>query len=126
MQFYSVSYPCGEIFIPSFYRIPRPLFFHPELLNLSNDAKLLYTLLLDRLSLSVSNSWFDERGQIYVYFTINEVQSSLNCGHSKAIKLMAELEKNGLISRKTQGLGKPDRTYVKLLPDMELSPPKAV
>lgn len=126
MQLSKVFYPCGEIFIPSFYRIPRPLFFHPELLTLSNDAKLLYSLLLDRLSLSVRNEWFDLTGQIYVYFTINEVQSSLNCARQKALRLMNELEKNGLISRKTQGLGKPDMIYVRLLPEMDLCPMKAV
>lgn len=120
MQLSKVFYPCAELFIPSFYRIPRPLFFHPELLTLSNDAKLLYSLLLDRLSLSISNSWFDETGQIYVYFTLNEVQSSLNCRHQKATSLFNELEKNGLINRKTQGLGKPDRIYVHILPEMEV------
>jgi len=126
MQLSKVFYPCGEIFIPSFYRIPRPLFFHPELLTLSNDAKLLYSLLLDRLSLSISNSWFDEIGQIYVYFTLNEVQSSLNCGRAKAVRLLNELEKEGLLSRQNQGLGKPDRIYVRLLSDMELCPQKVV
>ena len=125
MQFYSVSYPCGEIFIPSFYRIPRPLFFHPELMDLSNNAKLLYTLLLDRMSLSVANSWFDDHGKIYIYFTLDEIQSSLNCSRPTAVQLINELDGAGLISRRRQGLGKPDRIYVHLIPDMELFPPKA-
>ena len=126
MQLSKVFYPCGEIFIPSFYRIPRPLFFHPELLTLSNDAKLLYSLLLDRLSLSVKNEWFDLTGQIYVYFTINEVQSSLNCSRPKAVSLLSELERSEMIKRKTHGQGKPDRIYVRILPDMYAEPPKAV
>lgn len=126
MQFNKVFYPCGEIFIPSFYRIPRPLFFHEELIGLTNDAKLLYALLLDRLSLSVSNDWFDHTGQIYVYFTLSEVQSSLNCSYQKAQRLMSELEKNQLIKRKRQGLSKPDRLYVRLLPDMSLYPAKTM
>lgn len=119
MQLSKVFYPCAELFIPSFYRIPRPLFFHPELLTLSNDAKLLYSLLLDRLSLSMSSQWFDELGRIYIYYTVSEVQFMLNCAKQKALQLLAELERAGLIERKRQGLCKPDMLYVNLLPEIE-------
>ena len=124
MQFQKVFYPCGELFIPSFYRIPRPLFFHEELMKLSNNAKLLYALMLDRLNLSISNSWFDESGQIYVYFTVHEICAYLNCSRNTALGLLSELDSRGLISRIKQGLCKPDRIYVRLLSDMESYPPK--
>ena len=126
MQLSKVFYPCGEIFIPSFYRIPRPLFFQQELMELSNNAKLLYALMLDRMNLSVSNSWFDLTGQIYIYFTVHEVGEYLNCSHKTSVALLSELEKAGLIERVHQGLGKPDRIYVRLLTDMAMCPIKAV
>ena len=122
MQFNKVYYPCGELFIPSFYRIPRPLFYLKGLAELSNNAKLLYALLLDRMNLSVSNAWFDESRQIYVYFTVEEICRYLNCSRPTAMQLLAELEEPGLITRVRQGQGKPDRIYVRLLSDMELFP----
>lgn len=124
MQLQKVFYPCGELFIPSFYRIPRPLFFHVDLVKLSNNAKLLYALMLDRLNLSISNAWFDETGQIYVYFTVHEICAYLNCSRNTALQLLNELDSSGLISRIKQGLCKPDRIYVRLLSDMESYPTK--
>ena len=48
------------------------------------DAKLLYGLLLDRMSLSAKNGWYDEQGRVYIYYTLDEIQEDLNCGHDKA------------------------------------------
>lgn len=98
----------------SFYRIPKALFTDKKFKELSTDAKVLYGLLLDRMSLSLKNHWLDADGKVYIVFTTEEVMESLNCGNQKACHLMAELEKSVcLIERHRQGLGKPNLIYVK-------------
>ena len=96
-----------------FYRIPRRLILGAEFRFLSTDAKLLYGLLLDRVSLSQRNGWVDENGRIYVVFTLDNIMISLNCSDKTATKMLVELEKHGLIERKRQGQGKPVLIYVK-------------
>lgn len=98
----------------TFYRVPKGLFTNERFWNISADAKMLYGILLDRMSLSAKNGWIDESGRVYIIFTIDEAKSALNCAEQKAIKLLSELEKKaGLIERKRQGLGKPNLIYVK-------------
>lgn len=100
----------------SFYRIPRVLITGEHFKTLSTDAKLLYSLLLDRMGLSLKNNWLDDEGRVYIYYTIEEIQEDLCCGHVKAGKLLAELDTKsgiGLIERIKQGQGKPTKIYVK-------------
>ena len=101
----------GELF--SFYRIPKALFQEPRFQSLSTDAKTLYGILLDRMSLSVKNGWLDEQNRVFIIFTIEDVKRALCCSDNKATKLLRELEKFGLIERKRRGLGKPSLVYVK-------------
>ena len=101
----------GELF--SFYRIPKALFQEPRFQSLSTDAKTLYGILLDRMSLSVKNGWLDEQNRVFIIFTIEDVKRALCCADNKATKLLRELEKFGLIERKRRGLGKPSLVYVK-------------
>lgn len=106
----------GECEQFSFYRIPRRLILDDCFKRVSTDAKLLYGLMLDRMSLSAKNGWFDEQGRVYIYFQVSEIQSDMNCGHDKAIKILGELDSKkgiGLIERVKQGQGKPARIYVK-------------
>lgn len=97
----------------SFYRIPKLLFTDSRFSSLSAEAKTLYGILLDRMELSMKNGWFDKQNRVYLFFTVQEIQESLGCGKNKAIQLMKELEKMGLIERKRQGMGKPSFVYVK-------------
>ena len=97
----------------TFYRIPKALFKDERLKGISSDAKLLYGLMLDRLSLSIKNGWFDEFDRAYIYYTIESVMEDLGCAREKCAKLMSELKYIGLIEKKRQGLGKPDKIYVK-------------
>lgn len=92
-----------------FYRIPKVLFNE----DLSLEAVTLYGLMLDRVSLSIQNSWTDDQGRVYIYFVQTDVQKHLRCGHNRATTFMRELESFGLIERKRQGLGKPAKIYVK-------------
>ena len=98
----------------SFYRIPKALFTEPNFRELSTDAKVLYGILLDRMSLSLKNQWLDAQNKVYIIFTVEEIMDALNCANQKATRLMVELEKQaGLIERKRQGLGRPHLIYVK-------------
>ena len=100
----------------SYYRIPRLLVTGTQFKNLSTDAKLLYGLMLDRMSLSAKNGWYDRKGRVYIYYSMDEVMSDLNCVHDKALKLLADLDSSkgiGLIERVKQGQGKPTIIYVK-------------
>ena len=97
----------------SFYRIPKMLFTEEIFDALSTDAKVLYGLLLDRISLSRENGWMDDAGRVYVYYTIKSVKKSMRCANTKACGLLRELDEFGLIERKKQGLGKPTIIYVK-------------
>lgn len=100
----------------SFYRVPKVLFTAECFKSLSCEAKVLYGLMLDRMSLSIKNRWFDEEDRVYIIFTVEEIAELLNCGTQKAVKLMKELDDNqgiGLIEKKCLGLGKPNVIYVK-------------
>lgn len=96
----------------TFYRIPKALFADEKYQELSSDAKILYSLMLDRMSLSLRNQWLDEQQRVFVYFSQKEAQEVLGCGHNKANALFADLAQVGLIQRKRQGLGRPDMIYV--------------
>lgn len=100
----------------AFFKIPKLLFSAPEYKDISIGAKLLYGLMLDRMSLSVKNGWFDENGRAFIYFTISDISNQLSCGSEKANKLLFELDSEkgcGLIERKKQGQGKPTIIYLK-------------
>ena len=100
----------------TFYRVPKVLFTEPEFKSLSTDARLLYGLLLDRMQMSLRSGWLDEEGRVYIYFTVENIMEALSCGNKKAGQLLAELDAKrgiGLISRVHQGMGRPDRIYVR-------------
>ncbi len=97
----------------TFYRIPKVLFTDPGYRRISSDAKILYGLMLDRMGLSLRNGWLDEENRVFIYFTLEDALEYLCCGHTKAVSLFGELDKNGLIERKKQGQGKPTIIYVK-------------
>jgi len=101
----------GELF--SFFRIPTALFQEQQFQDLSTDAKTLYGILLDRMSLSVRNEWFDKKGRVFIIFTIEDVKRILRCADNKATRLLRELEEFGLIERKRRGQGKPCLVYMK-------------
>ena len=110
----------GELF--SYFRIPKALFQDHRFRQLSTDARTLYGILLDRMSLSAKNGWLDEQGRVYIIYTVREVQESLCCAEHKAVKLFRELEGIDLIERKRRGLGRPSLIYVK---DFSSGLPKA-
>ena len=76
----------------SFYRVPKALVKADLFQKMSGDAKLLYAVLLDRMSLSIKNGWQDKHGNAYIICTIEEVMDSIHCARQKAVKLLDELE----------------------------------
>ena len=100
----------------SFFRIPKALFTEKEFQGLSTDAKLLYGILLDRISLSKKNGWIDSDGYVYIIYTIAELQDLLRMSHTTVTKLLYELDSVhgiGLIERYRQGNNRPSVIYVK-------------
>lgn len=97
----------------TFYKIPKILMKDDRFKSLSSDAKILYGLALDRMSLSIKNGWFDEEKREFIYFSIENIVELLNCGKNKAVSSMKELENIGLIEKKRQGMGKANVLYVK-------------
>ena len=97
----------------AFYRIPKLLIVEDCFQELSTNAKLLYGLLLDRVSLSASSGWLDDEGRVYIIYTIKSIQRDLHCGDKKAVRLLRELDDWGLVEKVVQGQGKPTLIYVK-------------
>lgn len=100
----------------SFYRVPKVLFTESCFKTLSCEVKVLYGLMLDRMSLSIKNRWLDSEDRVYIIFTVEEIAELMNCGTQKAVKLVKELDSSngiGLIEKKRLGLGKPNVIYVK-------------
>lgn len=97
----------------SFFKIPKILYTDSIFKTLSSDAKVLYAILLDRMSLSMKNGWLDDENKVFIIFTIEEIEETMNIGRNKAINIMKEIQDFGLIEKKRRGLGKPNIIYVK-------------
>ena len=97
----------------AFLRIPKILIKDGRFEHLSNEAKMLFGLLLDRMSLSMKNRWFDEENRVYIIYTKNEIMIDLGVESQKCSKLLKELDTYGLIERVKQGFSKPDIIYLK-------------
>ena len=97
----------------SFIRIPRVMIKDPVFAGLSAYAKLLYSVLLDRMSLSSKNGWFDEENRVYIVYPVTEAQADLGIGKKKAMEVIAELVDFGLLEKKRRGQGLPSLLYVK-------------
>ncbi len=106
-------YKNNEVLENSYYQIPQELFVNSLYkAKLNSDSKILYAFLLDRLSLSQKNHWFDEYGRVYLIFTREEVQDKLCLSEKTVTKAFKQLADANLIAEKRQGLGKPNLIYV--------------
>ena len=100
----------------TFYRIPKVMFTEDRFKGLSCEAKVLYGLMLDRMSLSIRNGWLDDKNRVYIVYSIEEICSLIGCGSQKAVKLVHELETGrgiGLIEKHRGGMGEANVFYVK-------------
>lgn len=100
----------------SFYRVPKILFSEAYFKELSVEAKVLYGLMLDRMSLSMKNQWIDAEGKVYIIFSVENIQEYMGCSKNKAVGILKELDSDsgiGLVEKKRLGQGKPTILYVK-------------
>ena len=107
-QFFTVE----ENYKERFYQLPKVFFTNPNYKDLSNDAKIAYAILRDRLQLSIKNNWIDTEGNIYFIYTVADLEVILNCGNKKITKIKKELENVDLLIQKRQGLNKPNLLYL--------------
>ena len=108
-----IPYKSNETLEHKYYQIPQDLFINAKYKNKLNlDSKILYALLLDRLSLSQKNHWIDEDNNVYLIFTREEVQEKLNLSDKTVTKSFKILMEVNLVQEKRQGLGKPNLIYV--------------
>ena len=98
----------------AFYQIPKILITDEKFAGITMESKILYSLMLDRASLSAKNGWLDEDGKVFIYYKLDRIMADMHCANQKATKMLKELEdKAGLIERQKQGQGKPTKIYVK-------------
>lgn len=97
----------------NFFRVPKALFTKDIFKSLSVEEKILYSALLDRISLSQKNSWIDKDGKVYIIYTNTEIEEYFGFSKGSTVKYMKNLEKIGLIEKRVRGLGLPNLIYVK-------------
>ena len=102
----------NEVKNNAFYQFPQWLLKEEPYKNLGDKAKLMYMLLFDRRTLSIKNKWYDNNGQIYMYFTNKQFMDELSCSEPAIIKAKKELTKFGLLKEVRQGINKPNRLYI--------------
>lgn len=109
----SFKHICKEdTYMFNYTQLPDELFTMEVFMTLSLHAKVLYSFMLRRISISKGNNWIDEAGDVYIYYRADEVMEKFNCSNKTAAKIMAELEDIGLIEKKRQGQGNPTIIYV--------------
>ena len=97
----------------SFVRIPKAILTDKSFQSLSMASKVLYGVLLDRMGLSMKNGWFDEENRVYIIYQIGEIMEDLGFTKKKAMDLLQELERFGLLEKKRRGHGLPNILFVK-------------
>lgn len=105
------TYRISDVVNDSFLRLPMSLLANPQYKEMSLEAKFIYSLLLNRLTLSQKNGW-NEDGEVYLIYTREEAADMLNISYKKTIASFRELIGNGLLYEKRQGRGYPNLLYV--------------
>ena len=104
------EYITADTIMPPFFRYPRFLLK----MDLSQTAKLLYALLLDRTTLSQKNGWQDSEGRTYIVYPVSEITETLDKGSTAIKSALNELDAAGLLVRERRGFSAPNRLYVKI------------
>ena len=104
------EYITADTIMPPFFRYPRFLLK----MDLSQTAKLLYSLLLDRSELSQKNGWQDNEGRTYIVYPVSEIAEMLDKGSTAIKAALNELDAAGLLVRERRGFSAPNRLYVKI------------
>lgn len=104
------DYITADTIMPPFFRYPCFLLK----MDLSQTAKLLYSLLLDRSELSQKNGWQDNEGRTYIVYPVAEIAEMLDKGSTAIKSALNELDAAGLLVRERRGFSAPNRLYVKI------------
>ena len=96
----------------AFFKFPKPFIYDEKYKKLSNNAKLMYMLLFGRLELSVKNGWHDRKGNVFQYYTNEQLMIDLNSSEKTIIKVKKELREVGLLEEIRQGNNLPNRIYI--------------
>ncbi|EOV3185235.1 replication initiator protein A [Enterococcus faecalis] len=105
-------YSTNEVYGETYYQLPKVFFTNKNYINLSNDAKIAYSILKDRFNYSIKNNWVDNEQHIYFIYTNKELMSILNCSEKKVISIKKELSNAKLLFQKRIGLNQPNRLYL--------------
>ena len=96
-----------------FFQVPKQFMNKDsKYYNMSSDSKLLYAILADRNSLSISNGWIDENNRVYFIATIENLMELTGWGNQKVVKQLKELRKFDLLISEQKGQGKPSWHYL--------------
>ena len=96
----------------AFFKFPKPFIYDEKYKKLSNNAKLMYMLLFGRLELSIKNGWHDRKGDVFQYYTNEQLMIDLNSSEKTIIKVKKELREVGLLEEVRQGNNLPNRIYI--------------
>ncbi|MCH4334943.1 DnaD domain protein [Staphylococcus haemolyticus] len=107
-QFYSIQ----ENYRERFYAIPKVFFTSEKYKTLSNDTKMAYAILKDRLNLSIKNNWVDDNGNVYFVYSNDKLMEILNCKKEKLSKIKKALQEKGLLVQKRRGFNKTNILYL--------------
>lgn len=106
------TYMVNDVVDSEFLRLPLSLLANPKYKKMSLEAKFIYSLLLNRMTLSQRNDWINADNEVYLIYTREEAANTLNISYKKAIAAFKELIQNGLLYEQRQGLGYPNLLYV--------------
>lgn len=106
------TYRINDVVKSDFLRLPLTLLANPKYKQMSLEAKFIYSLLLNRMTLSQRNDWINEDSEVYLIYTREEAANTLNISYKKSIAAFRELIANGLLYEERQGLGAPNLLYV--------------
>lgn len=96
-----------------FFQVPKQFMNkNSKYYSMSSDSKLLYAILADRNSLSISNGWIDECNRVYFIATIENLMDLTGWGNQKVVKQLKELRKYDLLISEQKGQGKPSWHYL--------------
>ncbi len=105
-------YTVSDIAKGRFYQMPKFLFEGDLKKGLSNDAKVLYSLLKDRHELSLQNNWVNERNEVYLVYTREDMADMLGCSQPTLRKSLKQLIDSGLMEEERMGLNRANRIYL--------------
>lgn len=106
-----IDYITNHTVLPPYMMYPKFLLT----LHISETAKLIYVLLLDRARLSsTKHEYTDRNGRVYIYYPIEDMADDIHKSRTTVKNAFAALENSRLIVRVHQGIGQASKIYVKV------------